>query len=194
MSNITENMNIDADLPLVQKAKDGDQKAFTQLVTIHKRRIFGLILKMVRNSEDGQDLSQETFVKAYRGLEDFKGESSFKTWITKIAINLCINFNRKRNLRSFVSLFDLAQPLVASDSPVREQERNQISCAIDQAVLRLPPKQKTVFVLRYYQKLSYEEISQITGKSVGGLKANYFQAIRKLRKFLSGYLSQDAFA
>ena len=88
-------MNIDADLPLVQKAKDGDQKAFTQLVTIHKTRIFGLILKMVRNSEDGQDLSQETFVKAYRGLKDFKGESSFKTWITKIAINLCINFNRR---------------------------------------------------------------------------------------------------
>jgi RNA polymerase sigma factor (sigma-70 family) len=95
-------MNIDVDLPLVQRVKDGDQKAFAQLVAIHKTRILGLIVKMVRNLEDAQDLSQETLVKAYRRLKDFKGESSFKTWLTKIAINLCINFNRKRNLTALV--------------------------------------------------------------------------------------------
>ena len=79
LSNISENMNIDSDLLLVEKVKDGDQKAFAELVAIHKRRIFGIILKMVRNLEDVQDLSQETFVRAYKGLKDFRGESSFKT-------------------------------------------------------------------------------------------------------------------
>ena len=72
-------MNIDSDLLLVEKVKDVDRKAFTQLVTIHKRRIFGLILKMVRNLQDVQDLSQETLVRVYKGLKDFRGESSFKT-------------------------------------------------------------------------------------------------------------------
>ena len=79
LSNISENMNIDSDLLLVEKVKDGDQKAFAELVAIHKRRIFGIILKMVRNLEDVQDLSQETFVRVYKGLKDFRGESSFKT-------------------------------------------------------------------------------------------------------------------
>jgi RNA polymerase sigma factor (sigma-70 family) len=105
-------MNIDSDLLLVEKVKDGDRKAFAELVAIHKRRIFGIILKMVRNLEDVQDLSQETFVRAYKGLKGFKKESSFKTWITKIAINPCINFNRKRNLKSFVCIFDLSQPFM----------------------------------------------------------------------------------
>ncbi len=180
-------MSQDSDWVLVKSFKDGDQKAFNQLVLKYKRDVFKLILKMIRNVEDAKDLSQEVFVKVYRNMKGFKGESSFKTWLLRIAINSCINFNRKKKLSSFISFFDMAKPLAAGNSPSKEMEKEKLQKDIDQAILRLPEKQKQVFVLRHYQNLSHSQIAEVTGKTEGGVKSNYFQAVKKLKKYLSDY-------
>ncbi len=181
-------MNQDPDWALVERFKNGDQKAFNQLVCKYKKAIFRLILKMIRNTEDAKDLSQEVFVKAYRNLKDFKGESSFRTWLIRVAINSCINFNRKKKLKSFISFFEVTKPLVTSNSPAREMEKEKLQKDIDQAILRLPEKQKEVFVLRFYQNLSHHQIAQVLGKTEGAVKSNYFQALKKLKKYLSDYI------
>lgn len=175
------------DEALVRRVQKGEEKAFNELVSRYKQRIFDMILKMVRNKEDAKDLSQETFVKAYHGLKKFRFESSFFTWITRIAINLCISFKRRDRFRSFISIFDLKTPIPAEIQSYEEQAKDELTRAIDQAVLSLPSRQREVFVLRYYQKLPYLRIAEILGRSEGGVKSNYFHAVNKLKKLLVKY-------
>lgn len=172
---------------LVLRFKRGEEKAFNELVNLYNKRIFHLVLRMVRNREDAMDLTQEVFVKTYHSLKDFRGEASLSTWLHRIAVNLCLNFTQRDKFRSFISLPDLALPLVSSDSPLRDFEKKELDKAIDQTVLNLPKMQRAVFVLRYYQELPYLEIARVLDKSEGTVKANYFQAIAKLKKALSHF-------
>ena len=175
------------DDPTLERFRAGDEKAFNELVLKYKERIFQMILKMVRNKEDAKDLTQETFVKAYVGLKDFRRQSSFFTWLTRIALNLSINFTKREKFRSFISLFDLKKPVLVQEPSPRNETGDELAQAIDHAVLSLPPKQRTVFVLRYYQRLPFQRIAEVLGKSEGGTKSNYFQAIRKLKKHLARF-------
>jgi len=172
---------------LVRRFQKGEERAFNELVLKYKEKVFNMILRMVRNKEDAKDLSQETFVKAYFGLKDFRAESSFFTWITRIALNLCINFTKREKFRSFVSFFDLKKPVLIENSSSQEVEKDEMIKAIDDAVLSLPPRQRMVFVLRHYQKNPFKKIAEILGKSEGGVKSNYFQAVNKLKKTLAKY-------
>jgi RNA polymerase sigma-70 factor (ECF subfamily) len=172
---------------LVRRFQIGEEKAFNELVLRYKEKVFHMILKMVRNKEDAKDLSQETFLRAYFGLKNFRGESSFFTWITRIALNLSINFKKREKFRSFISFLDLRKPILIENSSPQDAEKDRMIQAIDEAVLSLPPKQRMVFVLRYYQKLPFQKIAEILGKTEGGTKSNYFQAIKKLKKHLAGY-------
>jgi len=186
VSNHMEEERGSDDLQL-ERFQRGDEKAFNELVLKYKNRIFQMILKMVRNKEDAKDLTQETFVKAYVGLKDFRREASFFTWLTRIALNLSINFTKRENFRSFVSLFDLKKPVLAQEPSLRDETGDELTRAIDDAVLSLPPKQRMVFVLRYYQRLPFQGIAEVLGKSEGGTKSNYFQAIKKLKKKLARF-------
>ncbi|HEX9913186.1 MAG TPA: sigma-70 family RNA polymerase sigma factor [candidate division Zixibacteria bacterium] len=172
---------------LIRRFKQGEEKAFNELVSLYKKGIFNLVFRMVRNQEDAMDLAQEVFVKVYHSLKDFRGESSFSTWLHRIAVNLSLNFTQRDRFRSFISLPDLTQPILSSNSPLKDYEKKELDKAIDQAVLSLPKKQKAVFVLRHYQELQYSEIAEVMGKSEGAVKANYFQAIKKLRKSLAHF-------
>jgi len=172
---------------LVRRFQEGEEKAFNELVIKYKEKVFDMILKMVRNKEDAKDLSQETFVKAYFGLRNFRAESSFFTWVTRIALNLCINFKRRDKFRSFISFFDVKRPILVGSSHPEAGAKDELTQAIDEAVLSLPPRQKMVFVLRHYQRLPFQKIAEILEKSEGGVKSNYFQAIKKLKKSLARY-------
>ncbi len=166
----------------------GQERAFNLLVERYKERIYYLALRMVRNHEDALDLSQQTFLKAYRKLRDFKGESTFYTWIYRIACNLCINFIKRAKFRSFISLADLTEPFSThKDSPDLSYERGQLSEAIDEAVTHLPSQQRIAFVLHHYEGLTHQKIAQLLGKREGTIKANYFQAVKKLQKALKNY-------
>jgi len=190
VSNKIENQKMNEEIvrELVQRFKHGEEKAYNELVNLYKQRIFNLVLKMVRNREDAMDLAQEAFVKAYHSLKDFREEASFSTWLYRIAVNLCLNFTQRDRFRSFILLEDLTQPVLSSDSPLKDLEQKELDKAIDQAVLNLPSKQRTVFILRHYQELPHSEIAKILDKSEGTIKANYFQAIKKLKKSLAGFI------
>jgi RNA polymerase sigma-70 factor (ECF subfamily) len=146
---------------LVKRFKEGEEKAFNQLVLRHQKRIFDLIYRMTRNREDAADLSLEVFVRAYRSLKDFEERSSFYVWAAKIAVNLSLNFLKREKFRSFLSIFDLVETKTATDSPAKEMEKSELKVAIDRAIASLPARQRTAFVLKYYQDMSHQEIAEI---------------------------------
>ena len=186
MSEWIKRTEIDDSL-LIERFKNGDQKAFNLLVEKYKRKMYNLIFKMVRNSEDAKDLSQEVFVKAYRGLNRFEGKSSFYSWLYRIALNLCMNFSRREKFRSFISIFELPETRLTTEPAVASVNREKLEDALDKAVLGLPAKQRMVFVLRYYHQTPFSEIASVLGQTEGGAKANYFQAVKKLKKSLAWY-------
>lgn len=182
MSNVQHGMT---DLELVEEVRNGRREAYTELMRRHQQRVYWFVRRIVGTHEDADDVTQETFVKAFLNLGDFRGDSSFFTWIYRIALNGALNAVRKRQVISYLRENDLINRFLPSDDdPHRELERKETETKLRQAVAGLPEKQRAVFILRYYEELSYEEISAILKTSVGGLKANYFHALRKVQEVL----------
>ena len=179
-----------SDLELVEAVRNGNRQAFTDLMRRYQSRVYWVSRRIVANHEDADDVAQETFVKAFTALGDFRGDSSFFTWLYRIAVNLSLNVVRKRQLVNYLRESDIINRLFpASDDPSSKVELEETESMIQRAVATLPEKQKAVFVLRYYDELSYDEISEILKTSVGGLKANYFHALRKVQEFLKNETS-----
>ncbi len=176
------------DQALVARFQGGDETAFNELVSRHRQEIFFLAMGLVGAREDAEDLAQDAFVRAYEALPKFRGKSSFRTWLYRITLNLCLNEIRKRKVRQLMSLDNPGIPLVSReakpDEALEEAERHQQLMA---AMGKLPPKQKRVFVLRYFSEMSHVDIAEILNREVGTVKANYFQAIQKLRAVLKDY-------
>lgn len=176
------------DRRLVEEFLKGEEKSFSQLVERYKERIYLLVWRMVRNREDALDLSQEVFIKAYKNLKRFRHESNFYTWIYRIAVNVALNFARRERFKSFLSLSDLSERLASGSSPSEDMERDQLSGLIDRGIMKLPEKQRMVFILRHYEEMSVKEVAELVGRSEGTIKASYYQAIKKLQKFLKAYV------
>jgi RNA polymerase sigma-70 factor (ECF subfamily) len=173
------------DLELVEEVRNGRREAYTELMRRHQQRVYWFVRKIVGNHADADDVTQETFLKAYLNLGDFRGDASFFTWVYRIALNGALNAVRKRQVVTYVRENDLVRRFFPSDEdPHRTLEQKETESRLQNAVAALPEKQRAVFVLRYYEELTYEEISAILKTSVGGLKANYFHALRKVREAL----------
>lgn len=165
--------------------------AFNQLVRKYQQKIYWHIRKMVIDHDDADDLTQETFIKAWQSLENFRGDAQLFTWLYRIATNECLNFLNKKRRRFFVPIHDVEGELLEkleesagqSDSPLSGDE---IQLKLQKALLTLPDKQRLVFNMKYFDDLKYEDISEITGTSVGALKASYHHAVTKIEKFLNG--------
>jgi len=182
---VSNNQDGMTDLELVDQVRNGRRAAYTELMRRHQKRIYWFARRIVGNHEDADEVTQETFVKAFLSLGDFRGDASFFTWIYRIALNYSLNTVRKRQVVNYLRDNELlAKLLPATDDPHRGLEQKEMASRIQEAVARLPEKQRAVFVLRYYEELSYEEISAILKTSVGGLKANYFHALRKVQEAL----------
>lgn len=181
--------NID-DKVLIDRFLKGDESAFNLLFEKYKRKIYLTAYRLLGNHEDANDITQETLIKVYKELKNFRNESLLYTWIYRITINLSLNLLKKKKLRSFFDFEEVDEWLFKDDrqSPELSFRENELSNKIQEALKKLPEKQRTVFTLRYYDELSYEEISEILGTSVGALKANYFHAINKLQKELKNVL------
>lgn len=178
-------MNQTTDQELVQKVRNGDRRAFTELMRRYQERVYWVARRIVGSHEEADDVTQEAFVKAFVGLGDFRGDASFYTWLYRIAVNLSLNAVRKRQVLNYLGESAiLSRILPQGDDPEREVEFRDLQSRLEKAVAQLPEKQKAVFVLRHYEELSYEEIAQILKTSVGGLKANYFHALKKVQQHL----------
>ncbi|MBE6281753.1 MAG: RNA polymerase sigma factor [Bacteroides sp.] len=160
-------------------------KGFRMLVEAYQQQMYWHIRRMVVGHEDAEDVLQETFIRIFKYIGDFRSESSLSTWIYRITTNECIRFLNKKKEEA-VSTEEVQEELMGKlmASEYVDYE-NEMAVKFQQAILRLPEKQRLVFNLRYYDELSYEEISQVTGSKVETLKANYHFAKEKIKEYMT---------
>jgi RNA polymerase sigma-70 factor (ECF subfamily) len=174
----------DLDEPqLVEACLAGRSGAFDVIVERHRRAVYQLCYRFVGNHEDASDLSQDVFLRAYRGLRSFRGGSSLSTWLYRIGVNVCLN--RVTAKKPITEHIDARQHVdTVRESQVDRVLRQERGARVRAAIAQLPPKQRATLVLRMYQELSHEEIAGVLGSSVGAVKANFFHALGHLKKIL----------
>lgn len=172
---------------LVRKAKKGDTDAFGELVKRYERYILNLVYRTLGYPEDAEDIAQETFIKAFTNIKKFKGESKFSTWLSKIAINLCMDRLRSRSSKEEMPEEGvwLTIPQSSYYDPEEVTERLEIQERIRRAVSSLPDELRVVFVLREFDDLSYEEISKILNIPIGTVESRLYRARMRLKNLLS---------
>lgn len=181
-------MNGDEDTIFVKTFKFGDERAFDHLFEKYNRSLYSICYRFTRNDADARELTQDIFIKVYRNLKNFNEKSKFFTWLYRIAVNTCISFKRKKHIvlseeRTDSSNFDESRPFEKS-----LDERIRMKIAIDDALARVPERQRMAFILHHYDGYKFDEIGTIMGITTGAAKANYHQAIKKLRIFLKDWI------
>ncbi len=172
---------------LIAQLKSNAVETFDLLIEQYGDRLYWHIRRIVVQHEEAEDVLQETFTRAYLSISGFRGdtESSLTAWLYRIATTLSINVLRKRKRGLFSSLDSVRGELLATFEHEIEPSADEIIVRLQKAILALPTKQRLVFNMRYYDELSFDEISQITGQSVSTLKTNYHYAVQKIKKDVS---------
>ncbi|MBI1268311.1 MAG: sigma-70 family RNA polymerase sigma factor [Cryomorphaceae bacterium] len=168
---------------LLQSDK-GRRTVFEWLVKQHKEQVYYFIRRMVLNHDDADDVTQQTFLKAWKGLEKFRGDSKLSTWLIRIAHNESITFINNRKKLAGIPFDDIAESLDRTLEADVLYDGDEIQRKLQVAIAQLPDKQKAVFIMRYYDEMPYAEMSEITGTSVGALKASYHHAVQKIEAHL----------
>jgi RNA polymerase sigma-70 factor (ECF subfamily) len=170
---------------LVAAAAAGDRQAFDALVERHQRAVYAVCLRFVGNQEDARDLTQDVFVRAYRGIRRFRGHAAVSTWLHRIAVNRSLNHlaSRRRMHEPIAPETHVDNEAPAPDAGVTSTERARLVRA---AIARLPRIQRATLILRLYRDLPHDEIARILGNSVGASKANLFHALNNVRRQLEG--------
>jgi RNA polymerase sigma-70 factor (ECF subfamily) len=152
------------------------------MVNVYSRKLYWQIHYLLQNHEDTDDVLQNTFIKAWRGIDNFKGESALFTWLYRIAYNESITFLKQQRHMTSIDDEDFVEPanLVADEHFDGEETESLLM----QAVSTLPPKQRQVFCMKYFEEQKYEDISELVGTSVGALKASYHIAVEKITSFI----------
>ncbi|MBN1638503.1 MAG: RNA polymerase sigma factor [Ignavibacteriales bacterium] len=178
-------MKENTEIELVKEIIKGNEFAFYTLTKKYKQKIYWLSRRMLGNHLDADELTQEVIIVIYKKIKSFKFNSSLFTWIYKITATRCINFIRKKQLKNFLSIDDLSQDEFSKDNDiVKDIEDKEKIEKINYILQKLPIKQREVFILKSIENLNYKEISEITGKAVGTLKANYFHALKKITEII----------
>ncbi len=189
---------VDSDPALVARAKGGDADAFSALVTRYHTRLYGLVYHMTSNNEDARDLVQEIFLKAYRSIGGFQGNSSFYTWLHTIGKNMTINFLKKRGKRWQMSLDDVDSNIqndkefleqTATSDPVREANLSELQRRLNEAMQKLSVEHRMVVTMFDIQGMPHAEISKILGVSEGTVRSRLFYAHRQLQNYLEEFRS-----
>jgi len=185
------------DFVLVQRSQQGDMSAYDDLVRRYQERVYATIYHMTANHEDANDLAQETFIKGYQALKSFKGDSSFYTWVYRIAVNKTINFLKQRKNRTHMSLNDIdfnaendpdLVALISDRTPRRDVGLTELQEKLNDAMQKLSPVHRLVVTLHDVQGLSHEEIGKIIDCNIGTVRSRLFYARQQLQAYLSDYL------
>lgn len=158
-----------------------EEKAFRALMTAYQEKLYWHIRRFSCTHEDTDDLLQETFIKVWNALPDFREDSRLFTWLYRIATNECLNFLRKKRLRNIFSSEPLESIMFKKIDEDEYFNGNHLQRELMKAIQKLPPRQKAVFNMRYFDNLSYNDISEILGISPGALKASYHHAYKKIK-------------
>jgi RNA polymerase sigma-70 factor, ECF subfamily len=181
----------DTEQYLIQRAQKGNQEAFGALVTEHQSYVYNLAVRVLKNEEEALDLTQETFVRAWTALPNFRGQSQFRTWLYRIVTNLC--YNRLPSVRR--SLNELGDDVITEipetdltfDNPARGVESRELRLYLHQAIDHLDENYRLLISLRYQNELSYEEIAAMLNLPLGTVKTGLFRAKEQLRRALETY-------
>lgn len=165
----------------------GQEKAFTLLVDTYRERLYWHIRRLVIEHENSHDVLQNVFVKAWRGLPQFKQQSSLYTWLYRIATNECLTFLEKQKRERAYSLSDHESGLANTLKAEKGFDANKAEWKLQLAIQALPEKQRVVFTLRYYDEMPYEKMAEILETSEGSLKASYHHASKKVIDFLKNH-------
>ncbi len=165
--------------------EDKKHYAFNLIVRKYQERIYWHIRKMVVDHNDADDLTQEVFLKVWTKLADFRGQSSLFTWLYRVATNECLNFLRKKRRKFMLPLHDVAKELSEKIEHGAYVSGSTVEKELQKALLKLPDKQRVVFNMKYFEDMPYKEISEILQVSIGGLKASYHLAVKKVCNYIA---------
>jgi len=185
------------DIELVRRSQAGDLVAYDELVRRYQERIYATVYHMTSNHEDANDLAQEAFIKGFQALKSFKGDSSFYTWVYRIAVNKTINFLKQRKNKTHMSLNDLdfnaendpdLVALISDKTPRRDANLAELQEKLNGAMLKLSPVHRLVVTLHDVQGLSHEEIGKMMDCNIGTVRSRLFYARQQMQAYLSDYL------
>ena len=172
------------DAALVTASVAGEREAFDVIVERHRRAIYLVCYRFVNNHDDASDLAQDAFVRAWRGLKTFKGQSALSTWLHRIAVNVCLNrVSAKTPINEPIESTDHFEDVRLEDAQ-HAMMREERAAAVRKAIAGLPDKQRATLILRTYHDMSHQQIADVLGSSVGAVKANFFHALANLKKIL----------
>jgi RNA polymerase sigma factor (sigma-70 family) len=178
-------MTTQTDQQLLDEFLRGNERSFNELVRRYQEKVYWVARHMVIDHDDADDIVQEVFIRLYRSAKEFRGESSLYTWLYRVTVNASLNALRRKKVREYLPLDDTTLQFKSDTSqPDELYEEAERKTELERAVASLPAKQRAVFVLRYYEEKSYEEIVRVLKTSIGGLKANYFHAVKKIGKVI----------
>lgn len=183
---------IDEDILLVRRCSDGDTAAFEKLYHKYLRLVYSVVYRMVPG-EEAHDLTQEVFVRAFKNIRSFRGESSFRSWLLRIAHNLCCNRLRDMKRQYMNSLDEMRERENGAYEPASDEdlqahvEREELQRKVREVLARLPEDYRTVLVLRDFEQLSYEEISHITGLTIANVKSRLHRARQAFKRLFEPY-------
>lgn len=162
------------------------REAFGEVIRLFSEPLYWQIRRMVQSHDDANDLLQNTFMKAWQSIENFRGDARLSTWLYKIAINESITFLARERKRMGISLDDQEAALAATIESDPDIDGDALALELRKAIASLPEKQRLVFNMKYFDDMKYEEMSNILGTSVGALKASYHLAVKKIEQFFKG--------
>ncbi len=160
------------------------RSGFAKLVSEYSERLYWQIRKMVLSHDDANDILQDVFIKAWNNIDNFRGESKLSTWLYRIAVNESITFINKKKMQNNISMDDDESFLLNILEADEFFDGDETQKLLQEAILKLPEKQRLVFRMKYFDEMKYEEMSDILGTSVGALKASYHHAVKKIENFL----------
>jgi RNA polymerase sigma factor (sigma-70 family) len=176
-----------SDNELVELFRNADKKhyAFNLLVRKYQEKVYYFVRRLVMDHDDTDDVVQNIFIKVWNNLGSFREDSKLFTWLYRIAVNESMSFLKSKQLRSYLSLSSPEAMMVKALHDDNYFDGPEIQRRLSEAIIRLPKKQQLVFNMRYYDDLSYDEMSEILGTSVGALKASYHFAVKKIEDFVT---------
>ena len=176
------------DRELIEQILNEDSRnfGFNQLIRQYQEKVYWHVRKMVIDHDDADDITQDVFVKVWKNLGKFRADSELYTWIYRIATNECLNFLKKKKRRFFLPIQDLKSELAGKLESDEMISGDEIQMRLQKELLKLPDKQRMVFNMKYFDEMKFDEISKITGTSVGALKASYHLAVKKIEKNIKG--------
>lgn len=166
--------------------ESGRHHAFNLLVKKHQEKCYFYIRKLVIDHDDANDVVQEVFLKVWKSLANFRGDSKFSTWLYRICTNESIDHLNRKKRSIFSRIEDVQRSLASKIDTDPLYDGDEIRKKLDKAVLGLPNKQRIIFTLKYFEEKKFSEIAQITGTSEGALKAGYHHAVKKIEEFMKG--------